>query len=369
MAKDYYSILGVPKDASDDVIKRAYRKLAQQYHPDRPGGDEKKFKEINEAYQILSDRERRRQYDQFGTTFEQAQTQGAGGFGGFEGFRDFSSFADAFKSAGGGGFNFGFEDIFGDIFGGAAGGGRRERRAGEDINIDVEITLEDVFKGVEKEIELYKRVVCPHCGGNGAEPGTKITECPTCKGSGQIHKTQRTILGNFTQIITCPTCHGEGKMPEKACKKCGGDGRIKDSRRIKIKIPAGIENEQVIVLSGEGEAALKGGAAGDLYIAVHVKPHNKFERQNSDLVYRLEIPVSMAVLGGEIEVPTIDGRVNLKIPSGTRSGKVLRLKGKGLPRFRHSGHGDELVEITIAVPEKLSRKQKELFDEIRKEGL
>ena len=364
MAKDYYSILGVSRDASDDDIKRAYRKLAQQHHPDRAGGNEQKFKEINEAYQILSDKTKRQQYDQYGTTFEQAGQGGAGGFQGFGGFEE------AFRN-GGAEFNFGnfgFEDIFSDIFGGARGA-RGGARKGEDINIDIEITLEDVLRGVEKEINLYKRVICSNCKGTGAEPGSKIKDCPTCKGTGQVKKTQRTFLGTFSQVTVCLDCKGEGKKAEKSCRVCGGDGRVRDNRSVKIHIPAGIQDGQVIEIQGEGEAAPKGGAAGDLYIAIHIKPHPKFERRNSNIIYQAEIPVSVAVLGGEIEVPTLDGKVRMKIPAGTKHGKVLSLKNKGLPNFRRSGRGDELVEIVIKIPEKLSRRQRELFEQLGKEGL
>ncbi len=365
MAKDYYSILGIPKDASDDDIKRAYRKLAQQHHPDRTGGNEQKFKEINEAYQILSDKAKRQQYDQFGATFEQAGQGGAGGFGGFGGFED------AFRG-GGAEFNFGnfgFEDIFGDIFGNGARGDRGRRQKGEDINIDMEINLEDVLTGAEKEINLYKRVVCAKCGGTGAEAGAKIKDCAECKGSGQIKKTRRTILGSFSQVSVCPECRGEGRIPEKYCKTCGGDGRVRDTRSLKIHIPAGMEDGQVIEIQGEGEAAPKNGAPGDLYIVIHIKRHQKFERQNSNVVYRAEISISTAVLGGEIEIPTLEGKVKLKIPAGTKYGKVFSLKNKGLPHFRRSGRGDELVEIIIKIPEKLSRHQRNLFEQLGREGL
>lgn len=367
---DYYSILGVPRDASDDDIKRAYRKLAQQYHPDRAGGNEQKFKEINEAYQVLSDKAKRQQYDQFGTTFEQGAGAG-GGFGGFGGAEGFGGFEGAFRN-GGAEFNFGnfgFEDIFSDIFGGGRGERGGGMRKGEDINIDIEITLEDVLHGAEKELSLYKRVICSHCGGSGAEPGTKIKDCPTCKGSGQIRKSRRTILGTFSQVTVCPDCKGEGKKAEKACRVCGGDGRVRDTRNIKIHVPPGIQDGQIIEIQGEGEAATKGGVSGDLYIAIHVKNHPNFKRHNSNIIYQAEIPVSIAVLGGEIEIPTLEGKVKLKIPAGTKQGKVLSLKNKGLPNFRRSGRGDELVEIMIKIPEKLSRHQRELFEQLGKEGL
>src|SRR4030042_751029 len=249
MPKDYYNTLGVSKDASDDEIKKAYRKLAHKHHPDKTEGDEAKFKEVNEAYQVLSDKEKRSQYDQYGQTFEQAQSQG--GFSGFEGFRDFSSFAEGFDfnfgsggRRGGQGFS-GFEDIFGDIFSQAGfGSSARERRSarryrGEDIQVDIEITFAEMAHGAEKELNLYKRVKCAHCGGAGMEPGRKKVECPTCKGEGQIQISRRTILGTFSQISVSPECHSEGRIPEKKCKKCGGGGGTREEEGIRVKIPAG----------------------------------------------------------------------------------------------------------------------------------
>lgn len=374
MARDYYEILGVNKGASDDDIKRAYRRLAQKYHPDKQGGDEAKFKEINEAYQVLSDKQKRSQYDQYGQTFEQAQAQGQGGFGGFEGFRDFSGFAEAFRNGANGGINFefgggGFEDIFSDVFGGRRGGRGRSRKQGEDIAVDIELTLEDAYKGVEREINIYKRASCPTCKGSGAEPGSKMTACPTCKGKGEVRQTQRTILGSFTQVSVCPECGGEGKIPERKCHTCGGDGRVKENVPVKINIPAGVEDGMTLNLEGAGEAGPKGGTPGDLYVNIHIKPHKHFARQNSDLIYELEITFSQAVLGAKIEVPTITGKASLTIPAGIESGKVIRMQGEGMPRLNGRGKGDQYVKIKIKTPKSLTRKQKELLEELGKEGL
>lgn len=372
MSKDYYNTLGVAKDASDDEIKKAYRKLAHQFHPDKAGGEEARFKEVNEAYQVLSDKEKRSQYDQYGQTFEQAQAQG--GFGGFEGFRDFSSFAEGFDFNFGrsgqnqGGFS-GFEDIFGDIFQ-QAGFGRRGGRAraarGEDIQVDIEITFADMAQGVEKELELYKGVKCSICEGGGVEPGSKKVDCQTCKGAGQIQTNRRTILGTFQQVSTCPECRGEGKIPEKKCKKCGGDGRVREYEKIKIKIPAGIKDGQTIRLENLGESGERGGGAGDLYVNVHVLTDKRFERKDDDIHSEAEISFSQAALGDKIDVETIDGSVKLKIPSGTQSGEIFRLKGHGVKHLSRYGHGDQYVKIQVVTPKNLTREQKELLEKLSK---
>jgi molecular chaperone DnaJ len=337
MAKDYYNILGVSKSASDDEIKKAFRKLAHKYHPDKGGGDEAKFKEINEAYQVLSDKQKRAQYDQFGSAFEQAGAGGAG-FGGF----DFSGFSDAF-------------------------------RGGNDVSIDVDVTLEEAAVGIEREIRIYVSSVCPDCKGSGAKQGSKIINCKTCHGAGQIRKERRTILGVFAQMEICQDCQGQGEKPEKTCAKCGGDGRTKESKNIKIKIPAGIADGQTIRLSRQGEVGFrpKSGKSipGDLYITVHINSHSLFERRNDDIYYKLEINFSQAALGDKIEVPTLQGKVKLKIPSGIQSGKIIKLKGKGLPHLQGYGKGDMFVIAIIKTPEKLSGKQKKILEELRGEGM
>lgn len=375
MSKDYYNILGVSKEATDDEIKKAYRKLAHKHHPDKQGGDEAKFKEANEAYQVLSDKEKRSQYDQYGQTFEQAQSQG-GGFSGFEGFRDFSSFAEGFdfnfgggRGRGGGGFS-GFEDIFGDIFSQAGFGGQsrnKKRNRGEDIQIDVEISFLEMAQGAEKEVELYKRVRCGKCQGEGVEPGHKKVECPTCQGEGQVRTNRRTILGTFQQTSLCPDCQGEGKIPEKKCSKCGGDGRTREYEKTKIRIPAGIDNGQSIRLEGMGEApplARGGGEAGDLYVAIHVEKNKNFERKDDDVHSKAEISFSQAALGDKIEMETVEGPVRLKIPAGTQSGEVFRLRGKGIKHLGHYGRGDHYAKIQVVTPKSLMREEKELLEKL-----
>lgn len=365
MSKDYYKILGLQKSASSDEIKRAYRRLAQQYHPDK-GGDPEKFKEINEAYQVLSDPQKRPQYDQFGTTFEQAR-QG-GGFSGFEGFRDFSSFADAFDFFGGrqqrrG--NVDFEDIFGDVFRGGSQRGARGR--GHDIVIDAEISLEDAYKGVQREINLRRAVKCDKCGGGGGEPGVKTKQCPTCKGRGQVEQRAGAGFFTFSQITACPECGGTGKIPEKVCTKCDAQGRVKETKNLKIKIPAGIQDGQTLSISGEGEAGLRGAPAGDLLVNIHVKADMRFRRQGDDLYYDLPISIVSATLGDNVDIPTISGWVKMKIPEGVESGAQIRLDGKGMPHLQRKGFGDMIIKVQVKTPKKLSRKAKELLEDLKKE--
>ncbi|OGZ34697.1 MAG: molecular chaperone DnaJ [Candidatus Portnoybacteria bacterium RBG_19FT_COMBO_36_7] len=368
MPKDYYEILGVTKSASPDEIKRAYRKLAQQYHPDK-GGDQEKFKQINAAYQVLSDPQKRAQYDKFGAGFEQARA--GGGFSGFGDFRDFSSYADAFDVFGREKeFNFGnLGDIFEQVFGGVSGRGRRggRKQKGQDISIDIEISLEEAAKGVKKEFNLYKGVICPKCGGSGCEPGSAVKECSKCKGRGQVEETRSAGFFSFSQVRVCQECRGVGKKPEKFCSQCGGDGRIKDYKTISINIPAGIQDGQIISLRGQGEAGAQFSAPGDLYLTVYVKPHKIFERRGDDLYLNIEINFTQAVLGDKIEVPILWGTVQLKIPEGIESGTIIRLKDKGMPRLQGRGLGDMMVKIKIKTPKKISRKGRELLEELKKE--
>lgn len=366
MAKNYYEILGVEKGANDDEIKKAYRKLAHKYHPDKAGGDEAKFKEINEAYQVLSDKQKRAQYDQFGSTFEGAGAGGpGGGFGGF----DFSGFG-----AGQGGFGFEGDlgDIFGDIFGGGRAGRVRQER-GQDVSVDVEISLEDVLESVEKEIRIYIGVSCPKCGGTGAEPGSKLETCPTCGGTGQIQKQRRTMFGVFAQSEICPDCRGTGERPEKNCTKCGGDGRVKEEKIIKVKIPAGIADGQTIRISGQGEAGLRPGSGksmpGDLYVTVHIRKHPLFERKGDDLYYNLSINFTQAALGDSVNIPTLTKKIKLKIPSGIQSGKIIKIGGAGLPHLGARGSGDMFIVVHMKTPDKLSKRQKQLLEDLRREGL
>lgn len=360
MPQDYYDILGVPKGASEDELKRAYRKLAHKHHPDKQGGDEQKFKEINEAYSVLSDKEKRGRYDRFGHAAGGAGG-GAQGFGGF----DFGNFSQQ----NGGGFNFdfggqeGFEDLFSNIFGGASRSGTRtQARAGADIQVDAEITFEEMAKGVKKEIRLRKSVVCDVCQGTGGKPGSKQNTCATCKGSGQVKQMVRSFLGVFTQVETCPTCHGKGTTYAEKCGKCHGAGRVKEDRTVTVDIPAGIHSGQALSLHGEGEAGEVGAPAGDLYVNIRVKPHPRFKRQGDDVLSAVEITFAQAALGDKISVPTLEGNVKMKIPSGTQPGEIFRIRDHGIAHLGKWGRGDQLVEVTIAVPKKLTREQKKLLE-------
>ena len=360
---DYYEILGVHKNASQEEIKKAFRKKAHQCHPDKPGGDEKKFKEINEAYQVLSNHEKRTQYNQYGKTFEQAQSQG--GSYGFGGFQDYSG---AFRNSGGG-VEFNFEDlgdIFGDFFGGSQKKQTTQKTQGNDIGIEVSLKFEEAIFGVKKQVEIDKFSVCSYCHGNAAEPGTKIITCVTCNGTGQIQHIQSTILGQFRTVGVCPDCQGEGKRVEKKCVKCNGHGRIRKIEEIEVEIPAGIDQGQTLKLSHQGDIGIKGGRNGDLYITVRILPHSKFKRKGNDILSKTVINFSQAVLGDKIEVETLEGKVRLKIPAGTLSGKIFRLTDKGVPYLQRRGRGDQLVEIIIFVPQKLTREQKKLLEEFRK---
>lgn len=366
---DYYEVLGVSKNASQDEIKKAFHKLAHKYHPDK-GGDEKKFKEINEAYQVLSDAKRRQQYDQFGKGFEN--------MGGGQGQNwDFNwSWQNADQ-------NFDFEDL-GDVFenifsfgGGARRAAKKDVRKGKDMQIDIEISLEETLKQIHKKITLLKQVVCHRCHGNGAEPGTKINECFSCRGTGQVQQIKKTILGSYTSFAVCPECKGDGIKPEKPCNVCRGEGRVKENETIDITIPAGIDNNQAIEVEGRGEAGKKGGRSGDLYVRIFVKKHPVFSRKGDDLYISQEISYSQAILGDEIEIPTLEenlptgrqAKILLKVPQGTESGKILRISGKGIPHFGGYGRGNMYVELIIKTPKKITKKQKELLNELRKEGL
>lgn len=360
--KDYYDILGVQKNASDDDIKKAYRKLAHQHHPDKSGGNEAKFKEINEAYQVLSNKEKRTQYDTYGQTFEGAGGGGPSGFGG--GFQwDF-----------GGGFGGaeGFADIFGDMFGGGFGGARSARAKtarGEDIQVSLSITLEDAAFGKEKEIQLKRDVQCSHCGGTGGEPKTDIITCETCKGSGEVRKQFRTPFGVMAQAAVCSACHGRGKIPKHKCSSCGGDGIKKETDRFTVKIPHGIETGEAFGVPGKGNAAPFGGGTGNLYVVVSIEKHPRFTRSGDDLQIKLSIPFSQAVFGDKVDVETLHGAIRLKIPAGIQSGTVIRVGGKGMPRKSGYGKGDLLVIAQVHTPERLSKRQKELIEEMKKEGL
>jgi len=363
MPKDYYKILGVEKSASADEIKRAFRKKAHEFHPDKKGGDEAKFKEINEAYQIIGNAEKRKQYDQFGDAAFSGQ-----GFGGTG--MNWEDFARAAQGGQGrGGFNINIDDLgdifggLGDIFGFSSGGSRRRSR-GADIQTELQIEFKEAIFGADKEISLHKTVACGKCNGNGAEPGTPIETCGTCKGSGVVTQVQRTILGSFQSRSACPNCHGEGKSAKEKCSQCRGTGLQKDTVKTKVKIPAGISNGQTIRLTGQGEAA-PGGSFGDLYIIIRIKPDNKFQREDDDILSVETISFSQAALGDKIPIETIEGEVTLKIPSGTQSGQVFKLRGQGSYSLHGRNRGDQLVKIIVETPKKLSRKEKKLFEELR----
>lgn len=358
--KDYYKILGVPPNATDEEIRRAYYKLAHKYHPDK-GGDAEKFKEINEAYRVLSDKQKRAQYDKYGRTFE-GVGEGGPGFG-FEwawGKQDFDF-----------GFDFGdLGDVLEDFFGFGTPRSKKDLRRGRDIEVAIEISLEDVLRGKEKTITIEKYITCSRCQGKGAEPGTKTNECFSCRGTGQVHQIKKTFFGSFTHYTVCPECGGEGYRPEKPCNVCNGEGRIKGLEEIKIWIPAGVDNNQIIKVPARGDAGKRGGKSGDLYVRIFVKEHPLFERKGDDLYIAVPISFSQAVLGDETEIPTIEGKnIILKIPAGTPSGKILKIPAKGIPHFSRYGRGDMYVKLIIKIPKKLNKKQKELLEKLKEEGL
>lgn len=353
---DYYQVLGVAKGASQEEIKKAYRKLAHKYHPDK-GGDEKKFKEVNEAYQTLSDEEKKSQYDRFGRTFEGEGQPGAGfGFGS--------------GKFGGQEFDLGdLGEMFEDFFGFRAKR-KKDLKRGKDIEVNIEIPLEAVLKGEKKKISLYKMVSCSRCQGKGAEPGSKINECFSCRGQGEVQQIKKTFLGSITQWIPCPECKGEGQKPEKPCNVCKGNGRIKGDEKLEILIPAGVDTNQILRMDGKGEAGKRGGKPGDLYIRIFVKEHPVFQRRGDDLYIQKHISFSQAALGDEIKMPTLEGKnILLKVPAGTESGKILRISGKGIPHFSGFGKGNLFVNLIIETPKKLTKKQKELLKELKTEGL
>lgn len=354
--RDYYEVLGVAKTASEDEIKSAYRKLAKKYHPDLNPGNaeaEAKFKEVNEAYGVLSDADKRAKYDQYGTADPQAGFGGGGFSGGFGGFGGFGS----------GGFSGGFEDIFENIFGGFTGS-RRSNNApeqGRDLRVDMELTFEEAAFGAKKEINLTREESCDECGGSGAAKGTTAEVCQACHGSGQVRTTQNTVFGSFSSTQQCTACHGTGRIIRTPCKKCGGKGRIRRARRISINVPAGIDNGQAITLRGEGEQGKRGGAAGDLYVYFSVKPHKLFKRRGNDIYLEVAVSFANAALGAEITVPTLEDSIKYKIPEGTQPGTVFRIRGKGIKRLGGNDRGDMYITVGVEIPRRLSSKQKELL--------
>jgi molecular chaperone DnaJ len=358
--RDYYEVLGVPKGANQDQIKDAYRKLAMQFHPDRNKSPEaeEKFKEISEAYAVLSDDQKRQQYDNLGHSgFDQRYTE--------EDIFRGADFNSVFRDSG-----FDFGDIFRQFFGGGGfgGGGFGERaNRGQDLLYDLTITLEEAAKGTEKEIEIPRTEKCDVCGGSGAAPGSQARTCPRCNGQGRVQNTRRSAFGMFVQVVACPECRGKGKLIETPCRTCRGSGLARKRRKITVKVPLGIDEGYQLRLRGEGENVSDDGEPGDLYVLVHIVPHKLFMREGDDLYYVLMIGYPQAVLGAEVQVPTLEGPTVLKINPGTQVGEVIRLKGKGMPRFRGYGKGDLLVRLGIAVPEKITVQQKALLEQLSRE--
>ncbi|MDO8520621.1 MAG: J domain-containing protein [bacterium] len=358
--KDFYNILGVDRKASKDDLKKAFHKLAHQYHPDKKGGNEAKFKEVNEAYQTLSDEKKRREYDTYGHTFNGAGPEG-GHPSGFEGFGGF----------GGQGFEgVDLGDIFGDLFGGgyaSATGNRVER--GRDISIDIEISFEESIFGTQRKVLLGKASTCDVCSGSGAKPGTKMKKCTTCNGKGRVTEMRRSFLGNFSTVHACSACNGRGESPEEKCKTCGGIGILKKQEEIAVNVPPGINNGEMLRMSGRGEAVAQG-IPGDLYIKVHVKPHALYHREGNNLIMTLDVKLSDALLGSTYTITALDGKpIEVKIPEGVKFGDTLRLKERGVPNPSRGRAGDILIHVNIKTPTRLSGKVKKMIEDLRSEGI
>jgi molecular chaperone DnaJ len=359
--KDYYEILGVQKTAGEEEIKRAFRKLAQKYHPDKKDGDEKRFKEVSEAYAILSDKKRRAEYDMGGRAFNGGGAQGQAGFGGF----DFSQFTNGFSgfSAGGAGQEFDLGDIFGEFF---SSGGRQGRR-GRDVSIDIELTFNEALFGADRRVLIAKVGLCNVCDGSGSEKGSKTITCSTCNGKGDIRETRNTFFGAFTSARPCPKCHGKGTVPEKPCHGCRGAGIGRREEEIQITVPAGVDNGEMIRMPGRGEAVV-GGTFGDLYVKLHVKADPLFKRDGNNLLTTLHIKMTEAILGGSYTVKAPDGDETIHVAPGTSHGELIRVRGRGVPYGRGS-RGDLHVRIEVDVPKKLSREARELVEKMRALGL
>jgi len=354
--RDYYEVLGVQRNASNDEVKAAYRKLAMEFHPDRNKSSdaEERFKEISEAYAVLSDQEKRRQYDTFGH-------EGIGSQYTQEDLFKGADFQDVFRDVGFRGF-----DIFDFFFGGRRPNPQSPQR-GSSLQYSLEISLEEAAKGVETEIEIPRTERCDVCNGSGAARGTSPLQCSQCGGSGQVQRARRSGFGQFVQILTCPTCGGRGTVINSPCQQCRGAGVVERKRRIKVRIPPGVDNESRLRLQGEGETGVRGGSPGDLYVVIYVRPHDMFERRGDDLLTQVSVGFVQATLGAEVEVPTLDGRTLLKIPPGTQPDTVFRLRGKGMPHMNGFGRGDELAKVRIQVPTKLTSRQRELLTQLGKE--
>ncbi len=352
--KDYYEVLGIDKKASKEDIKKAFHKLAHKFHPDKSSGDADKFKELSEAYSVLSDDKKRAEYDSYGQTFG---GNGAGGFNGAQGF-DFSQFQDIFQN----GFGFDFGDTMGDFFGGGGGSHR-----GRDISIDLEISFKESVFGTKREVLLAKVGTCDTCHGTGGKPGTSLETCNVCGGKGRVHETQNSIFGQITMQRACSTCHGTGKIPKDKCATCHGNGVLRKQEEINISVPAGIEGGEMIRLTGQGEAAV-GGASGDLYVKIHVTPDKRYKKDGFNIVSDLSVKLSDALLGSDYKVETLDGTETITVPAGVTHGETLTVKGKGIPNGRGK-RGDFVVKVKINLPQKLSKTAKSLIEKLKEEGI
>jgi molecular chaperone DnaJ len=357
MSKDYYGILGVSRSASKDDIKKAFRKLAHKYHPDKKEGDEAKFKEVNEAYQVLSDEKKRAEYDTYGQTFGGGGAGGYGDFGGFGGF----------GGAQGAGVEFDIGDIFNQFFGGQGGGYGHERR-GRDMSIDIEVSFKDAVFGTRRSILLTKMGACDDCGGSGAKKGSGMKTCETCNGQGKVHEARKSPFGTFSVTRVCDTCGGVGEVPKEPCATCKGQGVLHKREEVTVRVPAGIGSGEMIRITGGGEAIPKG-IPGDLYIKVHVTPDPHFTREGNNIIMRLPIKLSEALLGATRTIETLDGKIDISIPTGATFGEKLRVRGKGVPTGEGERRGDLLVVLSIEMPKKLSRKAKELIEDLKHEGI
>ncbi|HCC05761.1 TPA: molecular chaperone DnaJ [Candidatus Nomurabacteria bacterium] len=360
--KDYYNVLGIDKGASKDDIKKAFYKLAAKYHPDKKGGDEAKFKEVNEAYQTLSDEKKRKEYDTYGQTFNgQGPMGGQGGFGGFGGFNQ-SDFGDMQ-------FDFGdLGDIFGDMFSGGTRGGHQQKR-GRDISLEIDVPFTEAIFGTERNVLLSKVSTCKTCSGSGAKVGTKLKSCATCNGQGKLHEVKKTFMGNFQSVRTCEVCRGTGKVPEEKCNDCKGHGVVNSREEVNIAIPAGISNGEMIRMTQMGEA-VAGGITGDLYVKINVTPHKVWRREGNDLSIIHEIKLTDALLGAKHTIEGLDGKIEIDIPSGAATGEVLRVRARGVPHLHEKNRrGDVLVKLHINMPKKLSKKAMEFIGGLQNEGL
>jgi molecular chaperone DnaJ len=356
--RDYYEILGVSRNASKEDIKKAYRKLAMQYHPDRNPDDksaEEKFKEAAEAYEILSHDEKRNNYDRFGHEGVRGSTFGSEGFSSVNDI--FSHFSDIF----------GGSSIFDEFFGGSQRSRTRRRGSGtpgSDMRVNLKLTLEEIATGTSKKIKIKKFVKCNDCNGTGAQAGTSLKTCPVCNGSGEIKTVSRSVFGQFVNITACNNCNGEGQVIDAPCRKCSGDGRVQEEETVKIDVPAGVSEGNYMTLNGEGNSGKRGGQPGNLIVVFQELPHENFIRENDDIIYELFITFPEAALGAEVEVPTLTGKAMMKIDPGTQPGKLLKMKGKGIKHLNYSGSGDQIVKINVAVPEKLNSKEKEIIRQL-----